>query len=156
MLECFNQLPCEVLGHNMLGYLEIIDIIQLERAASSHKWQPLLTSILPYCPPIILFHKFQSNNKAINWFNKKRCRVQVVKVEVRLLCELDFEHSILDNIELTIHQNTTLNDIKSLQKTFANQNIKEIDIGLYQDPAVMEVLFSLLSNNSSVRSLDIE
>ena len=58
MLEYLIQLPCEVLGHNMLGYLELIDIIQLERAASSHKWQPLLTSILPYCPSIVLFHKF--------------------------------------------------------------------------------------------------
>ena len=69
--------------------------------------------------------------------------------------ELDFEHSILDNIELTIHQNTTLNDIKPLQMTFANQNLKEIEIHLHQDPAVMEVLFSLLTN-SSVSSLNIE
>ena len=155
MLEYLNQLPCEVLGHNMLGYLELIDIIHLERAASSHKWQPLLTSILPYCPHIIRFNKFQSNNKAIIWFNKKRCRVQRVRVNVKLLCDVDFEHSILDNIELTIHQYTTLNDIKPLQNSVANQILKQINIDQLQFPAVMEVLFSILIN-SSVSSLNIE
>ncbi len=114
MLEYLIQLPCEVLGYNMLEYLELIDIIQLERATSSHKWQPLLRAILHYCPPVEVFNRFQWKHKAVYWFDKRHCRVQGVKLGVKLLCELDFEHSILDNIEFYIEQDTSLDNIKPL------------------------------------------
>ena len=156
MLEYLILLPCEVLGYNMLGYLELIDIIQLERAASSHKWQSLLRAILHYCPAVILSYMFQWKHESIHWFNKRQFRVYGVKLGVKLLCVLDFEHSILDNIEFYIEQDTSLDYIKPLKNTFFSQNFAHLKIKGNQDPAVMEVLFSLLSNNSSVRSLYIE
>ena len=156
MLEYLILLPCEVLGYNMLGYLELIDIIQLERAASSHKWQSLLRAILHYCPAVILSYMFQWKHESIHWFNKRQFRVYGVKLGVKLLCVLDFEHSILDNIEFYIEQDTSLDYIKPLKNTFFSQKFAHLKIKGNQDPAVMEVLFSLLSNNSSVRSLYIE
>ena len=37
MLEYLCQLPYETLGQKMLGFLELIDIIQWENAAASHE-----------------------------------------------------------------------------------------------------------------------
>ena len=45
MLEYLIQLPSETLGHNVLGFLEVIDLIQLENAAASSKSQQLLKTL---------------------------------------------------------------------------------------------------------------
>ena len=156
MLEYLIQLPCEVLGHNMLGYLELIDIIQLERATSSHKWQPLLRAILHYCPPVVLSEKFILKYKVLYWFNKRQCRVKVVKMDVNWLYDVDFEHSILHNIELCMYHSVSLNDILPLRNRMMYQNVTSLKIKGDQDPTAMEVLFSLLSNSSRVHCLDIE
>ena len=55
MLEYLIHLPYDLLGHNILRFLEFIDIIQYEKAAASHESQQLLRKILPYYPPIIFF-----------------------------------------------------------------------------------------------------
>ena len=52
MLEYLIQFPSETLGYNVLGFLDMIDIIQLENASASKK--AILKTILPYCPPILL------------------------------------------------------------------------------------------------------
>ena len=150
MLENLIMLPCEVLGHHVLGFLELIDIIQLENASFSHKSQQLLRTILPFSPHIILLDKFIWKHEAIHWFNERRCRVQAVNLGVKLLCDVDFEHSILDNIELCIYYSFSLNDIQPLRNTLIYQNLTSVKIHGDQDPAVMEVLFSLLSSVSSL------
>ena len=52
MLEYLIQLPCDVLAHSLFGFLEMIDIIEFEKAGASHESQQLLRAILPHCPPI--------------------------------------------------------------------------------------------------------
>ena len=52
MLEYLLQLQYEVLGQHIMGFLEMIDIIQFENAAASRESQHLLKAILPYCPAI--------------------------------------------------------------------------------------------------------
>ena len=49
MLEYLIQLPYDFLGQSMLGFLDLIDIIQFENASTSHESQQLLKAILPYC-----------------------------------------------------------------------------------------------------------
>ena len=75
MLEYLLLLPSELLGQHMLGYLELIDIIQFENAALSHQSQQLLRSILPYCPPIKfdeILNNIMFDLKSINWFNNRQ------------------------------------------------------------------------------------
>ena len=78
MLEYLIQLPWDFLGQYMLGFLEMIDIIQLENAAASHGSQKLLRAILPYCPCIIhseSFNDVQLKNDAFRWLMKRHCRI---------------------------------------------------------------------------------
>ena len=103
MLDYLIQLPCEVLGHNMLGFLDFVDIIQWENAATSFKSQHLLKTILPYSPPIFCTRILELKSNSIwYWFNKRRCRAQAMKFDVGTLLKIpvDVEHSFVDSIEL--------------------------------------------------------
>ena len=156
MLEFLNRLPSETLGQNMLGFLELSDIIQLENASTSHISQLLLKAILPYCPPIkVSRHErfYMQSIDSINWFNKRRCNIQFVQIEIKTLHEIDLNHFVLD-IELLLYGTTSLKDIEPLKNPNIAQRVSCVKIDFDEDHAVMEVLFSLLSN-ISVHSLEI-
>ena len=155
MLKYLTQLPCETLGPNILGFLELIDIIQWENAAASQKSEQLLRAILPYCPPIIVsksWSRVKFNHRVWNWFRTRRCRVKFMRIPIESLCKVNFVHS---DITLCLEKKASLNDIVSTYDPNIRNKITKLQIVGKQDPAVMEVLFSLLTN-SSVRSLDIE
>ena len=157
MLKYLIKIPCELLGHNMLGFLEFIDIVQFENAAASQKSQQLLNTILPYCPPITLsdsFYRVKLKWKAFDWFKERFCRFQFVKIDLESLSEFNLEYSMMNNnIELCLKKYATLKLIETLQNSHINEKVFRLEIHLDQDPAVMKVLFSLLS---SVRCLDIK
>ena len=158
MLQFLYQLPCETLGHNMLGFLELVDIIQFEKAAASQESQQLLRAILPYCPPIVVSDSWNSlkfNHIVCHWLSNRRCRVQLRKISIESLCEMSLEHSILYDITLCLKKKASLKDIASLSDLNIRDRITELEIESDQDPAVMKVLFALL-DKSSIRSLSIQ
>ena len=152
MLEYLIQLPLEVLGQKMLIYLELIDIVQFENAAASQESQQLLQSILLYCPPIVVLPSdtFHFNSECSKWLHKRRCHVKLAQVSVNSLCQEDFEHSVLNNIELLINSTLSLDDITLLNSIYTTKNITHLRIQDNQDPKVMEVLFSLLNTTGSI------
>ena len=155
MLEYLIQLPCDYLGQNVLGFLDLIDIIQFENAITSHKSQKLLKAIFPYCPSVLLsdsFDQMKFKQEALNWFIKRRIGIKFVKIDLEILCEVNFEHCIIESIELCSKKYATVNNVLSLQNQYIHEKVFHMKIKSDQDPAVMEVLFSLLS---SVRCLDI-
>ena len=157
MLDYIIQLPCEVMGYNVLGFLELIDIIQFENAAAGHKSQQLLRTIFPHCPPIMVTkppeNLYSLNAASLDWFKKRQCRVQLVRIGVKLLSKGNFDYSMLEgSFKLCLGANTTPGDIVPLDNPNLSKRVTRLHIYGYQDPVVMEVLFSLLS---SVRSLDI-
>ena len=159
MLEYLTKLPSQILGHNVLGYLELIDIIQWENAGASHESQQLLREILRYCPPIVLFNasqKYYCNKNYIHWFIKRRCHIEIVEVDVESIQEAFVAHSIVDNIKLNLNNDTCLEHVMPLQEPSINRIVTHLNINMNQDPAVMQELFSQLSHSNSVRSLVIE
>ena len=158
MLEYLTQLPCEIFGENILGFLELIDIIQWENAAASRKSQQLLRAILPYCPTIVVsdsWYRVKLNHIVCNWFTNRRCRVQFMRIPIESLCEVNFDNNVLYDITLCLKEKESLKDIVSLNDPNISNKITKLDINGKQEAAQMEVLFSLLSN-SSVHSLDIQ
>ena len=155
MLDYLLQLSFEVLGQNVLVFLELVDIVRFENAAASHKSQQLLRAILPYCSYIAVTPNinFQFNCKSMNWFNTRRCRVKHAIVPVKVMYKVHVQHHIIDNIELRFSNNTSLRYIESLNNPYIHERVTSVTIKGNQDPAVIEVLFSLLS---SVLSLNIE
>ena len=155
MLEYILQLPFEALGLSMLGFLELIDIIQFENAAASHESQHLLRGILPYRPAIVVKSddRFELHKKSFEWFNKRRCHAKLMRINIELLCDIDITDYTLDNIELYVRSDISLQPLTSLKNHYINERVTSLNIEDDQDPTVMEVLFSILS---SVRSLNIE
>ena len=158
MLEYLIQLPCEVMGERMMGFLDLNDIMQFEKAAASQKSQSLLRAVFPYCPPIIVVKPPENLYNLIytshNWFKKRQCRVQLVRISVELFSEVDFDHSILEgNIELYLKANATPGDILRFVNPECSRKITQLQIEGDQDPVVMGVLFSQLCN---VRNLYIQ
>ena len=162
MLEYLLQLPTETLGESMLGYLALNDIIQFEYAAASHESQQLLRAILPYCPPIMfnngLPYRLDLYSESIKWFNHRRCRVQYVRINVELLSEVDLEEFFIDDIELCLNRKIPSEALKPLNHHCISKRITRLEIRDYQEPVVLEVLFSLLNSagSGSVRSLDVD
>ena len=155
-------MPTETLGQSMMGYLALKDIVRFENAAASHESQQLLRAILPYCPAIAfksrIMYRSELNIGSIKWFNQRRCRVQYVSIDVELLIEADSDEFYIDDIELCLNGKISLKTLKPLQNHKLTQRITSVVIREYQEPAVLEVLFSLLTSagSSNVRSLDVE
>ena len=159
MLEYLIQLPPDVLGQQMLGFLELMDIIQLENAAASHKSQQFFKTIIPYCPPVkdnpyrpTVFgvSDFWNRPTVCSWFDKRRCRIEFVQIYAELLCEVD--HSILESMELLLDSKASLKLLQPLENITISRKVTRVMIIGDQDPAVTKVFFSQLN---SVRSLDI-
>ena len=158
MLEYLTKSPSQILGHNVLGYLELIDIIQWENAGASHESQQLLREILRYCPPIVLFNasqKYYCNKNYILWFFKRRCHIELVEVDVESIQEAFVPLSIVDNIKLNLSNDTCLWHVMPLQEPSTNRIVTHLNINRNQNPTVMQELFSQLSHSNSVRSLVI-
>ena len=77
-----------------------------------------------------------------------------MRIPIESLCEVNFDHSVLYGITLCFKEKASLKDMAILNDPNIRNNITQLQIVGKQDPAVMEVLFSLLTN-SSVRSLYI-
>ena len=152
MLEYLIQLPFDSLGQNLLGFLDLSDIIQFENAATSHESQQLLRETLPYSPPNMV-ECFEFNRELIDWCNKRRYRFQHATISVETLFEVKYQRYIFDNIELHLKSNASSQHIEPLKNNYINRRVTSVKIRGNQDPAVIEVLFSLLS---CVRSLIIQ
>ena len=49
-----DELPVELVGTNVLGRLNICDIVMLERASCSEASQKHFLDQIPHCPPLML------------------------------------------------------------------------------------------------------
>ena len=70
MLRLLEDLPVELVGTNVLGYLSLKDIVMLERACGSKKSHQAFMEKLPYCPSIILPSSKHYNISVLQWFAK--------------------------------------------------------------------------------------
>ena len=76
MLSLLKQLPVELMGMNVLGYLSMQDIAMLERACGSKKSHLFFLDLIPYCSPVVLPTIEQSYTSVINWFVNRQCKIR--------------------------------------------------------------------------------
>ena len=155
MLQFLTQIPCEVLGQNMLVYLEMIDIIQLENASASHESQKLLKAIFPYCPPAVVtpVERFELTRESIKWFNSRCFHVHFVKVNVESLYRANYKHCVFNNIKLCLNRKIDSYDIKTMENMYIKESVTCLEIEGDENSTMIEVLFSQLS---ALRSLRIQ
>ena len=54
MLRLLEDLPVELVGTNVLGYLSLKDIVLLERACGSKKSHQAFMEQIPHRPPVVI------------------------------------------------------------------------------------------------------
>ena len=150
------QLPYDLFGIHIIGFLTFEDIIQFENAAASHDCRELLRGILSNTPQILLkTEKSVLPEDCWKWCMEFQCRVQPVKMSLSCLNEINSEVSVfvLDNISIYLSLDTPIKFLAVLKNPNIAKRITRVHIHGSQLPEVMKILFSLLPG---VRCLHLE
>ena len=75
-----ENLPVELVGTNVLGYLYLKDIVMLERACGSKTSHQLFLDMIPFYTPVVLPNNQHNNRAALNWFVNRRCKLSSLTI----------------------------------------------------------------------------
>ena len=95
MLRLFEDLPVELVGTNVFGYLSLKDIVLLERACGSNESHHAFMNITPYCPPIEIPYCKVQYLPTLYWFAKRQCKVDFLNVSLTGICAWFNIHNII-------------------------------------------------------------
>ena len=72
MLVWIEKIPIDLMGHHVLGYLDIRDIVMLERASSSQQSRNVFMNLVSRCPPVDIYSfKLPTTDHILRWFSEK-------------------------------------------------------------------------------------
>ena len=80
MSSFIEELPVELVGTNVLGYLSLQDIVMLERACGSKTSHQLFLDMIPYCTPVELSNNQHNNTEALAWFVNRQCKLSSLTI----------------------------------------------------------------------------
>ena len=138
MLE---DLPVELVGANILGYLFLKDIVMLERASCSKKSHQAYLEYTRNCAPVELPSRKHATISVLQWFAKKNCRISLL--EIRLTADnpvFKVSNLKVDNFCLLLDSDTTTDNLKLLKDNNMGGKVKELIVRRNQNKEVMEQL----------------
>ena len=141
MLRLLEDLPVELVGTNVLGYLSVKDIVMLERACGSKKSHQAFIKQITYCAPVDLSDNKHSNISALNWFSKRQCRIHSLTIQLPYDIPGIYINNIkVDYLDLVIKPNTTIESLKPLLESNMGYKVGIIHIMRKQNKEFMEQL----------------
>ena len=72
------NLPVEVVGVNVLGYLSLRDIVMLERASCSKRSYQQFLRVIPFCLPVVFSSSKHTILSSLKWFTKTQCKIYLL------------------------------------------------------------------------------
>ena len=156
MLSLIENLPVELVGMNVLGYLDIRDIVMLERGCGSKKSHQQFLCWVSYSSPVVFPESNLKSIITLNWFAKRQCRISSLTIELPG-CNpgLQVENLPVDNFDLQIYSNTAIEEfIKSLLEKNLEYKVKTIYVDGNQNREVMEKLSACTKNVTQLRLSD--
>ena len=147
MLRLLEDLPVELVGTNVLGYLSVKDIVMLERACGSKKSHQAFMEQIPHSPSVELPYNKIPTLLTLQWFAKRKCRIR--SVDVKLIADnpvFNVTNLKVNNFRLLLDSDTTAKSLKLLIDINMGGKVKEIDIRGNQNRAVMEQLSDCTRN----------
>ena len=157
MFHFIGDLPVELVGTNVFGYLSLKDIVLQERACCSKKSHHTFLNQIPYCPPVELPSNKHNNKSAVNWFVLKRCRVSSLTIQLAgdtpflHMKNLQVEHI---DIELhSLHSATTIENCKKILEVNIGNKVRNIDISGNPRSSESEVVETLSLCIGNVKKL---
>ena len=150
LFDLIEILPTEIIHSSVLNWLELGDLVRLERACSKHQLNLLIRNCLPNCSPVYIENS-DDNYKVVDWLETTRCSVHSLRLY------LPGQNSILDrnlvvhNYHLILTNTINNNDIQILQERVLNLKIAMLTVGV-QD---IQTLVKLAQCFPNVRELII-
>ena len=80
MLNLIENLPVDLVGTNVLGYLSLKDIVLMERACGNKKSHQQFMSIILYCPAITYPHHKRGLALSLHWFERTQCPISSLAI----------------------------------------------------------------------------
>ena len=129
MLKLLENLPVELMGSNVLGFLSLTDIIVLERACGSKKSHHLFLSLIPYCCPAEFPTSEHSNKSVMDWFANRQCKIAslTIKLPGDNPC-LHVKNLQVEYFDLEIYSGATIESLQTLLENNIAHLIKSIYI----------------------------
>ena len=121
MVDIMENLPCDLVGNHVFGFLRFKDLVHLENASASHISRQIFLNIIPHCPPVDIDWFCDTPSDCVLWFAKKKCRMFRLKLTLTSKTILD-ENLLVENCNISIKGSLTvkhcriLNNAKIAQK----------------------------------------
>ena len=147
MLRLLEDLPVELVGTNVFGYLSLKDIVMLERACGSKKSHQAFMEQIPQIQPVVLPSSKHTNISTMNWFAYRQCKLY----SLYLLLPgdnpgLGVINLKVDYFDLQIDSNITIERMNPLLESNMGFKVKEISIYANQNKEVIEQLSACTEN----------
>ena len=147
MLRLLEDLPVELVGTNVLGYLLLIDIVLLERACGSKKSHQAFMEQIPHRPPVILPFKKHNNGSVFQWFANRQCKIYGLSLQLPGGNPgLHIKNLQVEYFNLYIESYTTIECLNPLLENNMRFQLKDILICGNQNREVMEQLSACTGN----------
>ena len=141
MLRLLEDLPVELVGTNVLGYLSLKDSVMLERACGSMKSHLTFMEQIPHRPPVVLPSWIHNNMSILQWFTKKQCKIYSITMELPDDNPgLHVKNLKVVYFKLYIGYDTTIESLKHLLEYNVGSNVEEIIIWRNVNKEVIEQL----------------
>ena len=142
-----ENLPVELVGVCILGYLSLKDIVMLERACGSKKSHQLFLTMIPLCTDVVLSHSKHTYISALDWFAKRRCKISSLEIWLPGYNPCFHVKNLqVDYFELQICSYTTIENIKPLLASNIGYKVRIIEINGNQNMEAMELLSACTRN----------
>ena len=147
MLRVIENIPVELVGVCILGYLSLKDIVMLERACGSKKSHQLFLTMMQHCTAVVLPNYEHKNMSALDWFAKTRCRISCLEIELPGDNPgLHGENLQVEYFELQILSDSKVDNLQLLLVNNIGCRVKSINIMGEQVVEVMEQLSACTRN----------
>ena len=147
MLSLLEDLPVELVGTNVFGYLSLKDIVMLERACGSKKSHQAFMEQIPHSPSVELSYKNHKNVSALSWCTKRQCKLRFLTISLPDdNPALHVKKLQLDYLDLDINSTITIESLNPLLESKKGCKISSITVKGIQNREVMEQLSACTGN----------
>ena len=136
------------MGENVLGYLHLKDLVELDNSVMNRHSRAEFLYILSYCPPVSIENSIRPDKADLKWFKIRNCRISIMKLSLLQSDVFEVDTSQVQDVDLDISRVVTDSDINNLisRGMILKTKILTIDHHENQDSIVMNRLLTALPN----------
>ena len=144
MLSYIFILPSEVVGQNVIDFLNLKDLVQLDTAIMEHKYRTEFLELLTNCSPVAIPQNINASKEELLWFKQRKCSIKEMKISLSQSDYFDVDTSMADRVILELDRKVVPVDMENLIQSHIVSTITIITILGEQDNELIHLLFSLM------------